>query len=319
LAKIAVDLERALAHRRQNGAPGGTSRRLIAQGDGWSVADVVCTSGPQDHPFEERHGRYTIAVVVAGTFQYRSRVGDGMMTPGSLMLGNEGQSFECGHEHGEGDRCVSFWYAPEYFERIAADAGARRTIDFAVSRLPPMRSLSELVARAAAGVVGSRDLSWEELSVRLAASAVRLAASAPRRHDRVPWNAGALVTRTVRMIARRLDAPLTLETLAREARLSPYHFLRTFQRVTGVTPHQYVQRTRLREAVARLATASEKVIDVALDCGFGDISNFNRAFRAEFGVSPRAFRLTRPWQLSHPYRSAARNGDLERTRWPQSR
>ena len=51
---------------------------------------------------------------VAGSFQYRSPLGRGLMTPGSLMLGNQGQSYECGHEHGEGDRCVSFWYARDY-------------------------------------------------------------------------------------------------------------------------------------------------------------------------------------------------------------
>jgi AraC-like DNA-binding protein len=47
---------------------------------------------------------------------------------------------------------------------------------------------------------------------------------------------------------------------------------------------------RLRDAAARLATGNEKVLDIAFDCGFGDVSNFNRAFRAEFGVSPREYR-----------------------------
>jgi len=50
-------------------------------------------------------------------------------------------------------------------------------------------------------------------------------------------------------------------------------------------------RARLREAAARLVDGSAKVLDVALDCGFGDASNFNHAFKREFGVSPRAFRL----------------------------
>jgi AraC family transcriptional regulator len=85
---------------------------------------------------------------------------------------------------------------------------------------------------------------------------------------------------------------LTLETLATESGLSPYHFLRTFERLTGVTPHQYVLRARLRKAALRLADGAERITDVAFDCGFGDISNFNRAFRGEFGVSPRAFRLS---------------------------
>ena len=44
--------------------------RVIARGHGWTVADVLCTSGPQDPTFEERHSRYTIAMVLAGSFQY---------------------------------------------------------------------------------------------------------------------------------------------------------------------------------------------------------------------------------------------------------
>ena len=78
--------------------------------------------------------------------------------------------------------------------------------------------------------------------------------------------------------------------LADAAALSPYHFLRTFDNLTGVTPHQYVLRARLRDAAVRLVRESGSVLDIALDCGFGDISNFNRAFRSEFGVSPRAYR-----------------------------
>jgi transcriptional regulator GlxA family with amidase domain len=100
----------------------------------------------------------------------------------------------------------------------------------------------------------------------------------------------ARVTAAVRRIERDPDDALSLRSLAREARLSPYHFLRTFERLTGVTPHQYVLRVRLRRAATALATEPAKVLDVALDSGFGDLSNFNRAFRAEFGVSPRVYR-----------------------------
>src|SRR5262245_64579983 len=92
------------------------------------------------------------------------------MTPGSLMLGSPGQCFECGHEHGEGDRCVSFWYAPDYFERLAFDAGARgRGAVFIATRVPAVRSLSSLIANVAAGAAGLPDVPWAEIGVHLAA------------------------------------------------------------------------------------------------------------------------------------------------------
>ncbi len=295
MAKIAVELERALAQRAVNGTPGCAQARVLAQGDGWNVADVVCTSGPQDRPFEEQHSRVCIAIVAAGTFQYRSDCRSvarrELMTPGSLFLGNAGQSFECGHEHCMGDRCVSFGYAPEYFERLAADAGTRGAKPgFRTLRLPPLRTLSPLVARAVSGLTGSVHALWEELSVQLAAQVVTLAGGFLPNPSGAPPAAVARVTRAVRKIERHPDGDLTLGNLAREAGLSPYHVLRTFESLTGVTPHQYVLRARLRAAAMRLALEPAKVLDIALDCGFGDVSNFNRAFRAEFCVSPRVYR-----------------------------
>jgi AraC-like DNA-binding protein len=264
---------------------------VIARGNGWSVADVVCTSGPHDRPFEEQHAHNTIAVVVAGTFRYRSSAGRAVLTPGSLMLGNEGRGFECGHEHGEGDRCVSFWYSADYFERLAADAGARgQRAAFTVPRLPPLRDLSPLVARAWSGALDTGTVAWDELAIGLASRSLELAARVGARHARPPLNAEARVVSTVREIDRRPDDDQTLDTLAEQAGLSPYHFLRVFERVAGVTPHQYVLRTRLRHAATRLLVDPGRVIDIALDCGFGDVSNFNRAFRTEFGMSPRVFR-----------------------------
>src|SRR5579862_5548256 len=337
LAKIAVELQQALARRAATGAAAcHPTCRVLARGDGWVVEDLICASGPQDPIFEERHGHLSIAMVLAGTFQYRgsasqsfanggsanggsskpgsakrgslnrssvkqgslkqgSAIGGSangairneLMTPGSLLLGNAGQNFEVGHEHAAGDRCLSFQFAPEYFERIASDAGVKKSDrGFRLLRLPPLRELSSLIARARAALEYSADTPWEELSVELAAATVRVERGVSSRVDNVPPSAIARVTRSVRAIERRPDGALGLGSLAREAGLSPYHFLRTFERLTGITPHQYVRRARLRDAASRLAAEREKVLDIAYDCGFGDVSNFNRAFRSEFGVNP---------------------------------
>ena len=291
MVKIAAELNRALTRRALHGTAGRTAGRLLARGDGWTVEDVICTSGPEDRPFEERHSRVSIAIVAAGTFQYRSTTGGALMTPGSLLLGNAGQCFECGHEHGTGDRCVAFHYAPEYFERIVADAGASGVaLRFGSPRLPPVRDSAPVVAQACAGLVGPADVSWEEIGVQLAARVARLVSYTSRAPADALPSAVARVTRVVRAIERQPSSDLTLSRLAGEADLSPYHFLRTFERLTGVTPHQYVRRSRLRDAAMRLAIEPAKVIDIAFESGFGDVSNFNRAFRAEFGVGPRVYR-----------------------------
>jgi AraC family transcriptional regulator len=316
LAKIAVALEQALEQRVLKGEAGHLASHVLAQGPGWSVQDVLCTSGPQDHPFEERHSGFNIVIVLAGTFQYRASLpghgaGGELMTPGSLLLGTAGQHFECGHEHGTGDRCLSFWYAPGHFERLAADAGARAP-EFRVLRLPPLRALSPLIARATSSLAGSEqadcvdnsiprgnslamNLVWEELSLQLASQVIRLGRGLSPTTTSLAPSSLARVTRTVRMIERFHDhgpaGKLGLGGLAREAGLSPYHFLRVFESLTGVTPHQYILRSRLRRTAARLLSEPAKILDIAFDTGFCDLSTFNRAFRAEFGVSPRLFRL----------------------------
>jgi len=293
LAKIAVELEHALRRRALNGSAGCIARRRLARGEGWTVSDVLCTCGPQDRPFEEQHSGYSIAVVVSGTFQYQGAINSGsareLMTPGSLLLGNTGQAFQCGHEHGQGDRCVSFGYSRDYFEHLAADAGLKGQLAFRVLRLPPLRSLSAAVASVQAGLASS-DFDWEELSLRIAGQALQLANRLPQHHRAGDLAAEARVTRVVRRIENGAADRLTISSLAREAKLSPYHFLRIFGRITGLTPHQYLLRARLRGAALRLVSTQQKVLDIALDSGFGDVSNFNRAFRVEFGMSPLKYR-----------------------------
>ena len=99
------------------------------------------------------------------------------------------------------------------------------------------------------------------------------------------------------MAALELDACIeasetipSLETLAERSGYSRFHFLRMFSRVLGVTPHQYLVRSRLRHAARLLAEDNRDVTDIAYDVGFGDLSNFVRTFHRAAGLSPLKFR-----------------------------
>jgi AraC-like DNA-binding protein len=81
-----------------------------------------------------------------------------------------------------------------------------------------------------------------------------------------------------------------LETAAREACLSPFHFNRVFTRAFGETPHEFVTRMRIEEAKKLLLAENQCVTDICFDLGYASLGSFSMKFRSVTGLSPRAFR-----------------------------
>jgi AraC-like DNA-binding protein len=269
----------------------GITATIIAAGAGWRVSDVVCTEGPHDPSFEEQHQVGCVAAVLEGSFQYRSRRGRATLAPGALLLGNPGDAFECGHQHGTGDRCLAFHYEPAHLEETAAAVPGARDATFRAPRLPPLGQLAPLVAAAEAARDARDAGALEELALRIAGAAIALGSggSAPAPAAPTPDDERR-VTAVLRAIERDAGQALSLAALARRAAMSPYHFLRTFRALVGMTPHQYLLRTRLHRVALRLRRSRDPVSAIAFDEGFGDLSTFNHRFRRVMGVSPRAYR-----------------------------
>ena len=262
---------------------------LLASGPGWRVRDITCTAGPGDRAFEEQHAHCCIAAVTSGSFSYRSSQGAALLAPGALLLGNQGACFECGHDHAAGDRCLAFQFDPAYLEDILAGVPGVRRLAFSRAHLPPSPALAGLMAEMA---TSDGPAAYEELAVRLAgAVAARLADEPPATAAPTARDARR-VTRALRCIEARSQETLSLTELAREAAMSRYHFLRTFKALIGMTPHQLLLRTRLHRSALLLRGSEHGVAQIAFDCGFGDLSTFNRHFRLAMGKSPSAYRAS---------------------------
>jgi AraC-like DNA-binding protein len=270
-----------------------TTAHVLAFGPGWSVTDIVCTAGPHDPVYEERHDAVCIAAVTHGTFRYRSSDGEAMLAPGALLLGNEGTCFECGHEHGRGDRCIAFHFSPEHLETVVAAVPGSRTATFGVPRLPPLPALIPLVAEAAVAQEGGDIAELEELALRLAGAVATALAGREPGAARLSHRDAKRIAGAVRRIEAAADKRLGLAELARDAGVSPYHFLRTFRAVVGMTPHQYVLHVRLHRAATRLRHTRDPVSAIAFEAGFEDLSTFNRRFRRITGTTPAAYRAGR--------------------------
>ncbi len=264
--------------------------KLVASGPGFRVNDFVCTSGPNDRPFEEQHDAVSIAIVTAGTFRYRNDQGDALLTPGALLLGNRGACFECGHEHGTGDRCLSFHVTEGFLEAVAVARPGARTARFNAPRLPPLPQLMPLIAEAENAREDGDPGAFEELALRLSAAVLAtLADIAPSRRSPTARDI-ARVSDAVRRIETSAEARHSIAGLARDAGMSAYHFLRVFRQVVGITPHQYVLRTRMHRAAMLLRQSERGVSEIALDAGFEDLSTFNRRFRRVMGATPTVYR-----------------------------
>jgi AraC-like DNA-binding protein len=250
-----------------------------------SVIDYRCEAGPGDAPFVEVHDSFSISYVQRGTFGCRARGRSFELVAGSILVGHPGDEYICTHEHAAGDECLSFHFTPALVEAIGYRPETWRSV--CVPPLPQLMVLGEL-ARAAAE--GSSELGLDELGMLLAARFVELLSGRQRR----PADARACDRRRAVEAAIWIDAnahePIDLESAAREVGLSPFYFLRLFARVLGVTPHQYLIRSRLRRAARLLADDMRPITEVALDVGFGDLSNFVRTFHRAAAVSPRSFR-----------------------------
>ena len=91
-------------------------------------------------------------------------------------------------------------------------------------------------------------------------------------------------------LAANLADKITLDDIAREVHVSPFHLARLFQERTGVPVHRYLTQLRLRASLERLADGTSDLTQLALELGFSSHSHFTDAFRREFGHSPSAIR-----------------------------
>lgn len=93
-----------------------------------------------------------------------------------------------------------------------------------------------------------------------------------------------------RLLAERYSEPIEQAEAAAAVHLSPSAFSRFFKRMTGRTFVAYLHELRIADACRRLADEERAITEVCFDCGFENVSNFNRVFRKLRGVSPRDYR-----------------------------
>jgi AraC-like DNA-binding protein len=260
-------------------------RTPLLQRKSISVSDFRCTAEPGDKPFAEQYRCHSVSYVRKGSFGCQTRGRSFELVAGSILVGYPGDEFICTHDHCCGDECLSFFLEPEL-----VDAIGDRTEAWRVGAAPPLPELMVLGELAQAAADGRSDIGLDEVGQLFASRLVEVVSGRicrpvpPKARDR------RRAVETALWIEAHSHQQIDLDAAAGQAETSPFHFLRLFSAVLGVTPHQYLVRSRLRHAARLLAEDGVSITDVAYDVGFGDLSNFVRTFHRAAGVSPRRFR-----------------------------
>ncbi len=114
-----------------------------------------------------------------------------------------------------------------------------------------------------------------------------------RRDEEPTFGSGFTVEdykRVLDFVSSQYGEQITLEQMAKKARLSPSHFSRVFKRAVGTSPMRFVTAFRVEQAKKRLSRQDQPLIAIAIACGFADQAHFSRVFKQAEGLSPKAYR-----------------------------
>ena len=214
-----------------------------------SVSDFRCTAGPDDRPFVEQFDCHSISYVRKGSFGCRTRGRSFELVAGSILVGHPGDEYLCSHEHHvHGDECLSFFLTPELVEAIGD-----RTEVWRVGAAPPLPELMVLGELAQAAAEGRNDVGLDEIGQLLANRFVEVVSGRTQK----PMPAASRDRRRAVETALWIDAnshrQIDLEHAARRPRSARSTSCGCFPACSGVTPHQYLVRSRLRHAARLLA------------------------------------------------------------------
>jgi AraC family transcriptional regulator len=181
---------------------------------------------------------------------------------------------------------------PDLVTRVLDELKSRTSVEMMASeqeRDDPLllQVVLALKAEIDDGMVASSSLYAESLTTTLAAHLLRhYTVWKPPSQGTGQTHPASTLRPVIEYIHDNLDQHLTLADLSQVAGMSPYHFARTFKRVTGVTPHRYVLAARVEQAKNLLLQGRLTLAEISSQVGFFDQSHFTRAFKQLVGVTP---------------------------------
>lgn len=239
------------------------------------------------------HSKLSIGAVDDGQSVFSRGGLQQRLTKGDVVLIPAGEVHSCNPEKDGRWSYQMLYLDPAWVEGVVGEMGALNAV--VLSRLPegvaPQR-IHERLTELNACLFSSAADEDKEAALIVFVGEIFGAFRARTEHPEDSPNAreeSACLRKVQALISERCAESLSLDMLAREAGMSRYHFVRTFSRVVGMTPHAWQLDQRIERARGLLEQGMS-LADAALQLGFADQSHFQRAFKQRVAATPGEYR-----------------------------
>lgn len=245
------------------------------------------------------HDFYEVYLFLSGKAGYMIEGRSYMLRPGDIILVNTDELHQLQiHNKSIAYERIVLWIKPQFLKELGSNATDlsccfRRSEASHTNlvRLPAVTSktqrlLSNLLNEAGYNGFGS-DIFYKNLLQQIMIEINRgvLDTPATANNDIVT---DVLIHSVMVFISENISSALTLDDIALQFHVSKYHLLREFKRYVGTTVYRYILQKRLILA-KQLILRNMPIKEVYMESGFGDYSNFFRAFKKEYGITPKEF------------------------------
>ena len=244
-----------------------------------------------------------VIVMVHGRLRVRRR-GDGRIqyhdaTPGSVWLCPAGIHEDMIHLYGEVEESLHLYLPPS-----PLSVTALRELDVDPDKVSlrydggfhdvTIEQIAQMVRQEMLNPAPAGRMLVDSLAAALGVHILRRYSNLVSESISLPAVRGALDARRLRRVMDYIDSHLgenlSIEVLANEACLSPFHFARAFKAATGTAPHRYVTDRRIEYAKSLIGEGRLPLAEIAELCGFSSQTHLTRWFKRLAGTTPAAYR-----------------------------
>lgn len=262
----------------------------------------------RDVMLSNHRSRLSVRWVVGGRYTYEVDDERFVLEPGKFLIINDGQTYNSVTAHGIVTDCLTVSFDYSVFENVLITlsntdgwlldnpfkAKPNSEIGFLLNTYRiegEFQTLLEQFVRFTRGafVPTALDESFYLLMRQLLVSqkkVVREVLNIPSAKKSTREELYRRISRAREFLRANADDELRIETVAAEANLSAFHFLRTYKKAFGISPHQEILNIRLEKAHKLMSLGKFSLGRIAIESGFGDLSSFSKAFRQRFGIAP---------------------------------